>query len=75
MTGLQVVLSLLSGLGTAAILGLWRLLARVLRVVHRVEAQMQNNGGKSLRDAVDRIEHRQKRISKRVSRLEQKASE
>ena len=80
-SALDIILPLCSGLGTLAIAGMYKRISNLLKVAHAVEAQTRNNGGSSMRDAIDRmedrlerIERRQKKIGKRVTRVEENQS-
>ncbi|MGZ4524100.1 MAG: hypothetical protein ACXVXO_11900 [Mycobacteriaceae bacterium] len=48
------------------------ILGYFFRVLRFLDNQMKNNGGSSMRDAVDRIEQRQKKHDKKLTRLERR---
>lgn len=50
--------------------GIGRPVLKLIEAVGRLEAELKPNGGSSLRDAVNRIEHQQKLMAGRVTNLE-----
>ncbi len=60
-----------AALGIGQVLrGLYRTIRKIIQVQELVEKELKNNGGSSLKDAVDRIESRLIRVENRLDRVE-----
>ena len=68
------LLTLFSGFGSVIAVGLVGLIWRYGKALVRMEAQFRNNGGSSMRDAVDRIEETQHDERRKRRKFERKVS-